>query len=305
MAMNEHVMVQLATWIRMHLFDRKILILLFSFVVLLSLGGTLYVYFKLRNLAPIPVDKSISCVSLKKTPSQWRYFAENKKIWVHAAYRDFDADILQQNNGIEIDIFIKINGEDTKLFVNHDLAEGDNLTNLIGKLKGQKSDYYYWLDLKNLVASNAQKTLEKIVDILVYYKIPHEQVIVESSAPECLGIFTEKGFLTSYYLPDITHGEKNLNNKLQNIIKNVESNNICAISSSISGYEIYGKVFPEMIRLHWGVAAFPNMKPYKYWLFRHVYRHKIKEILADPKVRVLLVYPGQPVEKTKEIITGA
>lgn len=266
--------------------------------------GSWYAYGKVSGLAPVPAAGMKLPQSKQKTPPQWLDFAEGKKIWVHAAYRAFDPSIVRQNVGVELDIMIGSREGETLVYINHDQAHGIQLSEWIDKLEGSKSNYYYWLDVKNLTPENLLQAHAAISAILDRHHIPHRQVVIESPEPELLGAFTRDDYMTSYYLPELASDAPDFYQQLEALIERAGRCDIVSVSSGMWGYEIYGKVFPDMVRLHWGASAYTKPKPLKLWLFRLLYRPTVNHILDDPKVRVMLVHPARPLDETKRIVTG-
>ncbi len=96
--------------------------------------------------------------------------------------------------------------------------------------KNKKLDVKFWIDFKNLTETNKIKALETMQRLCDKYNIPLNNLIIESTSYEPLGVFKDAGFHTSYY---VTYSEKQMQDK-ENTYKDLHnianSNNIDYIS---------------------------------------------------------------------------
>ncbi|EEO23450.2 hypothetical protein HRAG_00507 [Helicobacter bilis ATCC 43879] len=97
----------------------------------------------------------------------------------------------------------------------------------------------FWIDFKNLDDSNKLLSLRELERLCETYKIPKENLVIESPNYEALKVFKDEGFFTSYYFPyyDMKKLEKDrekLHNELKEIIA---TNNINAVSFAYEYYD--------------------------------------------------------------------
>ncbi len=178
--------------------------------------------------------------------------------------------------GIELDLVYKKQGN--ILDVNHPPAPSQNL-NFETYLKHieKKTFPFLWLDIKNLNISNAKAIIIKLNKLLATKNYPKNQVLIETSNPETLPIFTKTGYKTSYYLPTQLFKNKDLKSKIREIKLILKKQPKIGISSSYKDYPILKSNFPNKTKYIW--ALIPNLnRKYK----------QIRTLLNDDKVAVVL-----------------
>lgn len=214
------------------------------------------------------------------SPYKIEFKGSYDKIWAHRTNSSYKLNsALNYFKGVELDL---VYNELTNTFdVNHPPSKSVNLNfiDLIANIK-QEQQPYIWLDIKNLNSNNAFLILKKLQTIFGEFNFKYDKILIETRYPEALPIFTEKGFLTSYYLPYRLYkkSEQELDvelNKIRTIVK--EQPNI-GISSSHKDYDIINKYFPDRIKYIWALVWPINIDFFI-----------IKKVLNDPQVHVVLV----------------
>lgn len=206
------------------------------------------------------------------------------KIWAHRVNSIEKLEFTQNRYaGIELDLVFD---EKTKTFdVNHPPTESIGLT-----LETYFSHYDLgnhggiWLDFKNLTATNAESSLERLIVLSEKFQLEKNKIIVESRQPEYLGGFKKAGFKTSYYLPTFMNqlSEEKLQEKISEINLNLENYPTTAISTNIVDYEIIAAYFPNHTKYLWSID-----KTFTSRVFKNYFRNR--KALKDPTVEVLLV----------------
>jgi len=188
-----------------------------------------------------------------KTPTQ-NNIDFNDKIWCH---RVNGIPRLQEAkkhfNGFEIDVQYQ---KDNWLDVNHPPTEsiGLHLDKLITSTE-TPSEYYYWLDMKNLDPSNSKKAALHLLVISTKVNCT-QNIIVESACLECLQAFDSLGFKTAYYLPFLHDmGEKDLYKSLIKIQKELEGFSPSVLSQERDGYALMQKHFPNCNFISWDLQT--------------------------------------------------
>lgn len=166
--------------------------------VFLSIGA-LYISWNYKSylasflLPDIPLAEVISKRS-KADP-----FNFTVKLWAHRTNTPTRAKLAAKKYGaMELDVIFSGNEFD----VTHDkhLSTNTNLEEYLGALN-EPSDLLFWLDVKNLTKSNRVAMLERLEKVVERYRLDKNNLIVESHDFESLGVFSDNGYLVSYYLP--------------------------------------------------------------------------------------------------------
>lgn len=185
-------------------------------------------------------------------------------------------------SGAELDVMFQNN---TNSFdVNHPPAKSINLT--LSKYIASNTtnkDYKFWLDFKNLNKSNQEKAVFKLDSISSVFNLKKENIIIESSLPQYLNLFLNKGYKTSYYLP----AKKSLI-KSDSVKSLINTYKTTYISANLSYYSLLKKHYPEQSILSWQ-TGYNNIYSIKS-LQRAINQFRTKwTILNDNKVDVFLV----------------
>ena len=130
------------------------------------------------------------------------YDDPNNKLWRHRVNETDDANkYLEFFPGLELDVFY--NTIKDRFYVSHDDDyDADETTTLKEYLSNidNVSDYYYWIDLKNLKGSNDKKSLKRMLELLDIFEIKNK-TIVESYYHKFLKKYNEENIYTSYWVP--------------------------------------------------------------------------------------------------------
>lgn len=163
------------------------------------------------------------------------------------------ANIPADVSGLELDAYW--DDAKSKLLVFHDSGHYSSLpaTELLGKAVNTKKDWSYWVDLKNITASNATAVLHELSQIRDSFGLK-DRIIVESSDVNLLGAFCDSGFFSSYYVPFFNPYEISSDSLVQ-MIKSIGRDIRMSRPSAVSGYyfqyPVLKKAFPDMPILTW------------------------------------------------------
>jgi len=190
------------------------------------------------------------------SPYKLEFLGHYNKIWAHRANSiEKLSSATKYYEGVELDlVYIK---EENILDVNHPPSKsiGLNFETYINALSENLSPFL-WLDIKNLKEENAEHILDRLLQIFDQNKYPISKVLIETQKPEALPIFSEKGFMTSYYLPGslITKEESDLLAEISEIKKVLIKQPNLGISTNHRDYPITEKYFPERIKYIWALV---------------------------------------------------
>ncbi len=226
----------------------------------------------------------ITCVFLYKySPYRVEFLGYYHKIWAHRVNSKEKLNAaLYFFNGVELDLVYK--ADKNVLDVNHPPTKSINL-NFENYLSEIETETYLWLDIKNLTLENSELILLKLISVLNKHNYPFEKILIETRYPEALPIFTEKGFITSYYLPFGLHTEtaSGLNIEINKIKFILEKQPEIGISSDYKDYDIMKKYFPDKNKYLWMISSITERG-----------FTKTRSILKDEKVKVVLVHYKSP-----------
>lgn len=213
-----------------------------------------------------------------------RYLFENK-VWAHKVNSIEKLNKARNKyTGVELDIVFYTAKEGLFFDVNHPPDSSINLS---------LTEYFqsnlemptckYWLDFKNLNHENKEISSEKLDSVITALNINKSKIIVESASLECLNVFKEKGFYTSYYLPSKLHKLDSviLTTTLEKISKNISLYNHYYISADYSDYPILKEHFSGRKKIIW-FTVYGSMNNIKA-------RFLLYKILMDKNVDVLLI----------------
>ena len=130
----------------------------------------------------------------------------------------------------------------------------------------------------------------KLDSIIKVLNINSKSVIVESTKPIFLEPFLNKGFKTSYYIPqNLTNlNKENLLKQINYTHSLIDSKKINFLSSDVKDYSFLKENFPNSIILTWIMNEPPKIKN-PYTLKRSVLHFKRNfSLLNDKKVKVVL-----------------
>jgi heptose-I-phosphate ethanolaminephosphotransferase len=127
-------------------------------------------------------------------------FNPKAKIWLHRVNSDKRLELLLNDyEGFETDLV----WDGKKLDVGHPPEPSINLSleKLIAVDKKKEKDF--WFDLKNLTPDNAPDVLRELIRLDQLFSIKGRS-ITESDNAEALKLIHDAGFMTSFYLPELT-----------------------------------------------------------------------------------------------------
>lgn len=206
-----------------------------------------------------------------------------EKIWAHKVNTSEKLKNAKEHfPGIELDVMFMTKENDFD--VNHppDKSIGLSLSEYF-KSNYTCSNLKYWIDFKNLSLENEYHSLYILDSLTSLHKIDKANIIVESGNPELLISFRNKGYLTSYYLPNGLH---KLNNKMQKseiekIQQNLSSFSNNYISTDYKDYSLIKKHFNQTKLLIW-FTHYSSVNKIKS-------RILLYQIVSDKNVDVLLL----------------
>ncbi|MGM0932669.1 MAG: hypothetical protein ACQEWD_04420 [Bacteroidota bacterium] len=202
-----------------------------------------------------------------------------EKIWVHRVNSlEKLNEVTPKFGGVELDVV----WEGADFDVNHPPASsiGLSLDEYLGALPKDK-ELGLWLDYKNLNSLNANISLEKL-DLLVRdHNLNKKNIKVESKKPELLGLFRDRGYLTSYYLPQgLDHQDQSKATQTQTEIRELKENYPSDyLSSSLGEYIYVNKNFPNHNKLLWHLGGMESFKN----------KRRIYKALLDKNVELILL----------------
>lgn len=210
-------------------------------------------------------------------------FLFKDKIWVHRVNSIQKlSEVKNAYTGIELDVVFE--KKENYFDVNHPPAPSIQLS-LFDYLKTQNTnpDLKYWLDFKNLQENNLSSSLHRLDSISKLLQLTKTNIIVESTRPQFLKEFQERGFLTSYYLPYNLHqsNTNDLKKRMAWIEKNLNLYETDYISANYKDYKIMRDYFPNRKKLTWltGEPVFKNRMKNRWFMY---------QLLMDEKVEIML-----------------
>lgn len=222
-------------------------------------------------------------------PYKLEYAGYQSKVWAHRVNSLEKLNYTQKfYQGVELDlVFDSISNT---FDVNHPPAKSANLNLDTYFSKINNKDLKLWLDFKNLSENNAEKSAA-ILDLLTKkYSLKNENILVESTAMHNLQTFKNKGFKTSFYLPQLVGltDESKLVPTVDSIKQLLIQYPTTGISSNVNAYEVLNKYFKNERKFLWHMY-----KPYS--------RHQIKnyrdfrKYVSDATVEAVLIKVALPV----------
>lgn len=174
------------------------------------------------------------------------------KVWVHRVNSiKKQKDVMASNyGGLELDVIY----DGVCFDVNHgpEPSIGLNLYSYVDSLPN--SNIGLWLDFKNLNADNCSRAVCRLDSICDRFSLDKSKIIVESSNPQYLSFFSDRAYLTSYYLPAYLY-QKTENDKFIAFtqIDSITSSYLTDyISCDRHDYAFVRECFPERRMLSWG-----------------------------------------------------
>ncbi len=210
-------------------------------------------------------------------------FLNKDKIWAHKVNSiEKLKKTSRKYKGVELDVVYDVESNSFK--VSHPPEKSGTLT-LTEYFNSNSIDTtcFFWLDFKNLNTENVKQSYNKLDSLIESINIEKRNFIIESVNPQFLKFFTEKGFVSSYYLPvDLYKLEsKKLELVLNRIENNINEHENSYISFDYKDYQIIKSKFPKYKKLTW-YTSYTKINKIKARLL-------LFEILLDENVDVLLV----------------
>lgn len=203
-------------------------------------------------------------------------------VWLHRVNSPERARyFLNSFSGFEMDIYY----DDTKNIFNIDHDNRDYNTTLYDMLSviKEREHIWIWLDFKNLNTNNKEKAKIRLNELISTFSIPKDHIIVESPAIEQLKIFTDEGYVTSFYFTPPS-GEA-WREKMELLRARFYASGVTAVSSDLRHHDIVKAAFSNVPWLFW------DMKSYNRRNILTFIAGRIRRLLLfnEPNVRVLLV----------------
>ncbi len=240
-----------------------------------------------KDIKPIKTTNKFRADLMKRQNSDFR-----NKVWAHGCNSVGKLEeVVEIFKGAEVDLVY--DGQATDFDVTHPPTSsiGLMLSDYLAQVNISE-DFYFWFDMKNINPDNCASASQDLLTICDVQNLRVENCIVESPHVEILSAFSDKGFLTSFYLP--SHFIRQLEQKnyqglskqeledLNNLRQRFMENLTWSISIDARHLEFVSLHFPEAERyLSW----FEFKSPYD-----HFRRLEIQEVLNQyPQLEVLLV----------------
>jgi hypothetical protein len=184
--------------------------------------------------------------------------------------------------GLEMDVYFDTSKNILKVY--HDSSESSRpfIEDILNVYKVRQLSASIWLDFKNLSPANKQKSV-KYISFLRRQYLLQNKMIVESSAPQCLPVFCDSGFFTSYYTPFFNPyllTENQINNVIDTIATNLKKYPSSALSGYYFQYPLLKKFFPNYPVLIWAEND-------RYSFVSNIFNYSLG---SDPQVKIVL-YP--------------
>lgn len=232
-----------------------------------------------KRLVLIGVLLSLLAVFYYFFPFNLEHIGYTNKIYAHRvnSKEKLEASLLYFK-GVELDLVY--DSKKNVLDVNHPPAKSIQLyfEDYLTVLKDKKPRL--WLDIKNLNTENSLLVLKKLKADLNKLNYDYTNVLVESTIPEALPIFSREGFKTSYYLPPNIYSKPQT--KKDSIIQLIQSklnnDNKLAVSTNYKNYNFLKDNFPETTKYIWALTPRINLD-----------QLKVRSILKDSTVSILIV----------------
>jgi hypothetical protein len=233
----------------------------------------------LKHIMPIRLPE----VRIELRQGNHAPIAFREKVWLHRVNSVERIKRTQDKyEGLEIDV--SYNQKDGCFDVHHISVPSENLCleTLLENIK-KPSGHYYWLDFKNLDSSNVIASLSALESISKKYQI-RRKIVVEAGSPELLTFFTEKGYYTSYYIPDFdpyNEDSASIIKHAREIAARINSGKVCAVSGYFYQYPFLTRYFSGKDILVWHI----NEDPLN--IFEFMMRRKL---MNNNQVKVILTH---------------
>ena len=162
----------------------------------------------------------VNCTNEKDMNDKVFYDNPENKLWFHKTKTiEQLQNAVKQFPGVEFDVVF---GEGTEYFdvrYTGEAITGVDLIKYFGSLPNPK-DYYFWVDFKNLSMENVDKAITRLKYVVDKFDLL-EHVIIEYRDHKALGLVTEAGFFTCYWVPHGEYKEEDLHNPNHWIVRNV------------------------------------------------------------------------------------
>ncbi len=213
------------------------------------------------------------------------YDFPSDKLWKHRVNTAKEAlEALKEYNGIEIDVFYMDGANEFQ--TGHDHPSGISLESYFDSIPNA-SQFYYWIDFKNLSSYNVLAAVDKMNAIITKHKL-NEKVIIESDKADLLAYFNFSGIYTSYWIADVSENlidyfaEKKLIDELEVILSKTQFNAISAHYNMLPFMEKYLKRYNCHIWTN-GLLTETN----KQQIINFSKKTNVKVILVDYEVNFL------------------
>ncbi|MFZ4400728.1 MAG: hypothetical protein ACOYO1_11890 [Bacteroidales bacterium] len=179
------------------------------------------------------------------TPAAIYDFPDNK-LWKHRVNTAEEAKTaFKEFRGIELDVFFMDGSNEFQ--TGHDAPSGISLESYFDSIP-ECSQYYYWIDFKNLSMNNVFAAIEKMNKLIDKFNL-QKRIIVESDKADVLAFFISDNIFTSYWISDVSENlidyfaEKNLIDQLESILSRYQFNAVSAHYNMLPFMEKYLKKY--------------------------------------------------------------
>lgn len=240
-----------------------------TFILLITIVGLVYIF----------------------NPYKLEYTGYQSKVWAHRVNSIEKLNYSQKfYQGVELDLVFDFA---TKTFdVNHPPANSIdlNLDTYFSNIKDKQ--LMLWLDFKNLSETNAEISSVILDQLAKKHSLKKENILVESTGIHNLQVFKNKGFKTSFYLPQLINltKERNLEQRIDSIKQLLIKYPTTGVSCNVNAYDVVNLYFKEE-------------KKYLWYMYKPYSRHQIKnyrdfrKYASNPTVEAILIEVALPVGK--------
>ena len=202
-------------------------------------------------------------------PLKNNYLINRNKNWVKAVNTTYKMETIEKEiSGIELDIYYDTLKNIFDVHHDPDNSIGQNFEDLLIIYKRKRLEASLWIDFKNLQLSNSSKSMKLLTALSMKYQLQNK-ILVESSHPNLLQIFSQNQFYTSYYVPSFNpYLSSNKNNKvmLDSITLLLKKYPVNAISGYYYQMPFLHHYFPSFPILSWA----PNDKwSFVNWFYKN------------------------------------
>ena len=155
--------------------------------------------------------------------------------------------------GFEMDVYFDTAKNSFQVYHDSAVFSSQSLEGLLEMYQQRKLTSSIWLDFKNLSNRNEKQSLLYLSDLREKFAL-QQKIIVESTEPQYLQSFNDKGFFTSYYTPYFNPYSISVNDLhvfVDSITATLKKYNVSALSGYYFQMPALKRYFPSYPLLSW------------------------------------------------------